>query len=99
MYTVSVALGGEMCIHTSIADQDVDVLCLLLDYFCSSVDIFNITEIALDEDDSIIVLRKLNSLPDSPFVIGDVELLLAPSDDKNLFNSVEKQLCRDFCIE
>lgn len=88
-----------MCIHTGIADQDMDVLCLLLNYLCSSVDIFNITEIALDEDDSIIILRKLNSLSDSPFVIGDVELLFAPSDDENLFDSVEEQLCGDFCIE
>lgn len=88
-----------MCIHTSIADQDLDPLCLLLNLLSRGTNILNITEITLDKDDSIVILTELDSLSDSPFIIGSVELGSASSDDEDLFDSVEKQLCCDLYIE
>lgn len=76
--------------HTCVADQDVDVFCQFLDLLRCGVDILDITQIALDKDDSVIAFPKVNSISSSPFLIGGVELVFAPGDDDDLFDAVEK---------
>jgi hypothetical protein len=74
----------------------MDILRLLFNLLCRSINILNITQITFYKDDSAIILSKFNSLPNSPFIIGGVELVLAPCDDDDLFDAVEKKLCGDF---
>ena len=77
----------------------MDVLCLLFDVLSGGINILDITQIALHKRDSAVILSKFNSLSNSPFVVGDVELVLAPRDNNDPFDAVEKQLCGDFYVE
>lgn len=70
----------------------MDILYLLFNLLCRGINILDITQITLHKSHSAIVLSKFNSLSNSPFIIGSLELVLAPGDNNDLFDAVEKKL-------
>jgi hypothetical protein len=77
----------------------MNILCLLLNFLRRSIDILHITQVTFHKSDSAVILSKFNSLSNSPFIICDIELVLAPCDNNDLFDPAEKELGCDFYIE
>lgn len=77
----------------------MDILRLLFDLLCRGINILHITQITLHKNDAGIILSKFDSLSNSPFIIGGLELVLAPRDNDDFFDAVEEELGCDFYIE